>query len=175
MIPQGWRTARSTCAALRPRPARSGPNMPSALTPWQLRQAVARGASRSQKALPAAASPAGAAPCAAARLGASGSSRQAKSIFFMDPILPVDADIAAGFAMIAYTLARVPQTSPKDRKRPQRPRTEAAGPGRAAQRRIDATQGDDFLRADRLGGYACPQPRGPGHAGRDRPVGHRRR
>src|SRR5215472_19053389 len=54
MTPQGWRTARNTCAALNPRPARSGPKPPSPAPPWQLRQSTFLGATLSQYAFPAA-------------------------------------------------------------------------------------------------------------------------
>src|SRR6516165_2260784 len=79
MMPQGWRAARSTWAALNPRPARSGPNPPSPLRPWQSLQSVNLGASLSQYAFPAAASPAGWAEAVCA----SGSISTATNIFFM--------------------------------------------------------------------------------------------
>src|SRR6266849_8292873 len=86
MMPHGWRTARNTCTAVNPRPARSGPKPPSPAPPWQFLQSTFRGATRSQYAFPAAGLPA---VWAETPLCASGRASSAKASFFMDDVPPL--------------------------------------------------------------------------------------
>src|SRR4029453_9328635 len=80
MMPHGLRTAWVNCATVSLRPARSGPNAPSPLAPWQFLHWVW---GPSQIALPAAAS-----PWACAAKEPSGSVRSAAKSRFIGKVLP---------------------------------------------------------------------------------------